>query len=102
MPTDRRAQAVTSARPSRVEDRQNRMRVYLITMGIRVACFPLSVWALMSGYIIIGSLLAGAAIILPGFAMMLANNKDTRRSTSTPVSPVRALPQRPSPRPDDL
>ncbi|CAN5359212.1 hypothetical protein BH23ACT6_BH23ACT6_01370 [soil metagenome] len=100
MPTDRRAQAVTTARPSLIEDRQNRMRVYLITMGIRVACFPLSVWALMSGYIIIGSILAGAAVLLPGFAMLFANNKDTRASSAVPTSPVRALP--PTPRPDDL
>lgn len=76
------------------------MRVYLITMGIRVACFPLSVWALLNGYIIIGSILAAAAVLLPGVAMMTANNKDTRRSTNVPVSPVRALP--PKPRHDDL
>lgn len=76
------------------------MRVYLITMGIRVACFPLSVWVLLSGHIFVGSILAAAAILLPGFAMMFANNKDTRSATSRPVSPVRALP--PTPRPDDL
>ncbi len=76
------------------------MRVYLVTMGIRVACFPLSVWALMSGYLIIGSMLAAAAVLLPGFAMMFANNKDTRSATNGPVSPVRALPT--SHRPDDL
>ena len=76
------------------------MRVYLITMGIRVACFPLSVWALLSGYLIVGSVLAAAAVLLPGFAMMFANNKDTRSATNGPISPVRALP--PTPRPDDL
>ncbi len=99
MPTERRPQAVTSAPPSRSEDRSKRMRAYLIAMSIRIASFPLAVWALMTGHIIIGSVLAAAAILLPSFAVLLANNVDHRNSGSGPVSPTRALP--PSPRPDD-
>lgn len=76
------------------------MRTYIIAMSIRIASFPLSVWALMTGHIVIGSILAAAAILLPSFAVMLANNPDQRHSGTGPVSPVRALP--PTPRPDDL
>lgn len=100
MPTERRPQAVTSAGPSRREDRSHRLRGYLIAMTIRIASFPLAVWALMTGHIIIGSILAAAAILLPSFAVMLANNVDQRHSGTGPVSPVRALP--PTPRHDDL
>lgn len=100
MPTERRPQAVTSAPRSRREDRDGRMRAYLIAMSIRIASFPLSVWALMSGYIVIGCILAAAAILLPSFAVMLANNPDQRRGNAGPISPVRALP--PTPRHDDL
>lgn len=100
MPTGRRSQAVTSAGPSRIEDRNSRMRAYLIAMSIRIASFPLAVWALMSGHIIIGSIFTAAAVLLPSFAVMLANNRDTRSTSTGPVSPVRALP--PTPRPNDL
>jgi hypothetical protein len=100
MRSEKARQAVTSARPSRVEDRQGRMRAYLIAMSVRIASFPLAVWALMTGHIILGSMLAAAAILLPSFAVMLANNVDQRQASTGPVSPVRMLP--PSPRPDDL
>jgi len=100
MRSEETRQAVTSARPSRVDDRRGRMRAYLIAMGVRVASFPLAVWALMTGHIIIGSVLATAAVLLPSFAVMLANNVDQRHASTGIVSPVRALP--PSPRPDDL
>ncbi len=76
------------------------MRAYLIAMSIRIASFPLSVWALLSGHIVIGCILATAAILLPSFAVMIANNPDQRHGSVGPVSPVRALP--PTPRPDDL
>jgi len=76
------------------------MRAYLVAMSVRIVSFPLAVWALMSGQIVIGSVLAAAAILLPSFAVMLANNVDQRHSSNGPVSPVRMLP--PSPRYDDL
>jgi hypothetical protein len=68
------------------------MRTYLIAMTFRILAFPLSVWALLSGHIIIGSALAAAAILIPSFAVMLANNVDHRGSNQAPRSPVRALP----------
>lgn len=76
------------------------MRAYLIAMSIRIASFPLSVWAFVSGYFVVGCILATAAILLPSFAVMLANNPDQRRANAGPISPVRALP--PTPRHDDL
>ena len=79
MPTERRPQAVTSAPRSRREDRDARMRAYLIAMSIRIASFPLSVWALMSGYIVLGCILATAAILLPSFAV---TSDVTPKSTS--------------------
>ncbi|MGB7425797.1 MAG: DUF3099 domain-containing protein [Ornithinimicrobium sp.] len=100
MPTESRPQAVTTARRSRREDRNDRLRGYLIAMSIRIASFPLAVWALSTGHIIIGSILAAAAVLLPSFAVMLANNVDQRQSKSMLTSPVRALP--PTPRRDDL
>lgn len=68
------------------------MRTYLIVMSIRILAFPLSVWALVTGYIVIGSVLAVAAVLIPSFAVMLANNVDHRGGTQPPRSPVRALP----------
>ncbi|MGB7448258.1 MAG: DUF3099 domain-containing protein [Ornithinimicrobium sp.] len=100
MRSEKSPQAVTSTRRSRIEDRRGRMRAYLIAMSVRIASFPLAVWALMTGHIVIGSMLAAAAILLPSFAVMMANNVDQRQATSGPVSPVRMLP--PSPRHDDL
>lgn len=95
MRTPQRSQAVTSARRSRQEDRSSRLRTYVIAMSLRIAAFPLSVWALLTGHIVIGSLLAVAAVLIPSFAVMLANNVDHRGSVQAPRSPVRALPPGP-------
>ncbi|MCE0487631.1 DUF3099 domain-containing protein [Ornithinimicrobium sp. EGI L100131] len=67
------------------------MRTYLIAMTIRIVSFPLAVLALLDGRIVVGSLLATAAIFIPSFAVMLANNVDHRRDQPAPVSPVRRL-----------
>jgi Protein of unknown function (DUF3099) len=67
------------------------MRAYLIAMSIRIVSFPLAVWALLSGYIVLGSVLATAAVLIPSFAVMLANNVDRRKGTAAPRSPVRRL-----------
>ncbi|UJH71049.1 DUF3099 domain-containing protein [Ornithinimicrobium sp. INDO-MA30-4] len=96
MRTNRRLQGVTTAPVSRREDRNNRMRTYLYAMSFRVAAFPLSVWALMSGQLVIGIILAMAAIFIPSVAVMTANNVDHRQASNGPVSPTRALPVTPS------
>lgn len=68
------------------------MRAYLVAMSIRIISFPLAVWALLSGQVVLGSVLAAAAILIPTFAVMLANNVDHRRGAQVPRSPVRQLP----------
>jgi Protein of unknown function (DUF3099) len=73
------------------------MRNYLVAMGFRTVAFPLGVWALVSGWSVIGWVLAAAAVFLPSIAVMFANAVDRRRSTSRPVSPTRALPPGPGP-----
>lgn len=93
MRTPQQPQAVTSAPRSRQEDRADRMRTYLVVMSLRILAFPLSVWALMTGHMVIGSALAAAAILIPSLAVMLANNVDHRGSVQAPRSPVRALPR---------
>lgn len=68
------------------------MRTYLIAMGIRTVCFPLAVWALVSGWILLGWVLGLVAVVMPSLAVMLANAVDQRRQPGEPESPVRALP----------
>lgn len=66
--------SITSARPSRALDRSGRERRYVLTMGIRMACFVLAIaidgpwrWAFVVG-----------AVVLPYFAVVLANVSSTR------------------------
>lgn len=68
------------------------MRAYLIAMGVRTVSFPLAVWALVSGWTVLGWILAAAALLLPSVAVMLANAVDQRRSVGAPLRPSRALP----------
>lgn len=84
---------MTTVRRSPKEDRDQRMRNYTIAMAIRTAAFPLAVWALLSGWIVVGVLLALAATFLPQVAVMLANAVDHRTApASTLTSPTRMLP----------
>lgn len=86
-------QPVTTLRRSPKEDRDQRMRSYVIAMSIRTLSFPLAVWALLSGWIVVGLLLALAATFLPQVAVMLANAVDHRSGPVGAVaSPTRALP----------
>lgn len=60
---------VTSVRVNPAEDRAHRMRVYFITMTIRVACvaslfFVRGWWVLLAG---------AGAVILPYIAVLIAN-----------------------------
>lgn len=69
------------------------MRSYLIAMGIRTASFPLAVWAIVSEWYLVGSLLVAAAVVLPSVAVMIANAVDRRTSVTGPApqSPVQGL-----------
>ena len=88
MPTTRShpvsPQSVTSAPESRTEDQARRLKHYLVTMGIRTACFVLLVvidhpirWVFAFG-----------AVFLPFFAVVAANAVTPRvRGRVRPVLP---------------
>ena len=63
------AQSVTSAAESRTEDQARRLRRYLVTMGIRTACFVLLV-VIDDWY---RWIFAAGAVFLPFFAVVAAN-----------------------------
>ncbi|USQ78252.1 DUF3099 domain-containing protein [Ornithinimicrobium faecis] len=86
------AQGVTTVRRSPKEDREQRMRSYAIAMSIRTVSFPLAVWALLSGWTVIGIVLALAATFLPQVAVMTANAVDHRTAPAGHLtSPTRML-----------
>ncbi len=92
---------MTSVRRSPKEDRDQRLRSYLIAMAIRTVSFPLAVWALLSGWLVVGLVLAAAATFLPQIAVMIANAVDNRTAPAgTITSPTRALPPAPQRHPD--
>jgi hypothetical protein len=66
---------ITSARPGRSLDSAARNRRYLITMGIRLACFALAI--AIDGWLRWVFLIAAA--VLPAVAVLLANASDLRR-----------------------
>ena len=77
------------------------MRQYLIAMGIRTVAFPVAVWAFMTERYAIAWVAAFLAIVIPSFAVMIANAVDQRQAprTDRPQSPTRRLgpaPQRPA------
>ena len=74
------------------------MRTYLIAMVIRTVSFPLAVWALLSGWMVVGLIFAAAAVFLPQIAVTSANAVDRRTAPDTaPISPIRALPEATAP-----
>ncbi len=87
-PGHRPVQAVTTARASVERDRARRMWEYLLAMGFRILAFPASVWLLLNDREVLGVLLAGAAVVIPSIAVVLANNVDRRGSARGPT-PVR-------------
>ncbi|WP_122263779.1 DUF3099 domain-containing protein [Ornithinimicrobium cerasi] len=101
-PARRPAQAVTSTRRSQEDDRQHRMRSYLVAMGLRTVSFPIAVWAFVNDHLVVGWVFVVLAVVIPSIAVMLANAVD-RRGTSqgaAPLSPVQGLgPADPAPAP---
>ena len=67
-------QTVTSAPESLEEEQSTRIRRYLITMGIRTACFILAV--VLHGWL--RWTFAAGAIVLPFFAVVMANSTRPR------------------------
>lgn len=69
------------------DDQDERMRRYLVSMGIRTVCFILAVVALaVLHWTLIGWTLVIAAVLLPYVAVVMANA--TRSRTSTALGPV--------------
>jgi len=92
--------AVTGLPTSLQDDQGQRMRRYLVSMGIRTACFILAVVALAGlHWTLIGWTLVVAAVILPYVAVVMANA--TRSGRSTTLGPVTTNdPTTPRPSPD--
>jgi hypothetical protein len=91
------AHLVTQAQRPRSEDIAYRERRYLIMMGVRVACFILTVVLFTAGAGWLAAIPAVGALVIPYFAVVFANGG--REPTSTrgfrPYEPN--LPQRYSP-----
>ena len=69
-----KVQSVTSARESLAEDQRHRIHRYLLTMGIRTACFVGAVVAGMVGAPMwVWGSLAVLAVVLPYVAVVFAN-----------------------------
>ncbi|HXR68353.1 MAG TPA: DUF3099 domain-containing protein [Dermatophilaceae bacterium] len=79
--------SVTSLPASLEDDQAQRMRRYLVSMGIRTACFILAVVALaVLHWTVVGWGLVAGAVVLPYIAVVMANA--TRSPQSTPLAPV--------------
>ena len=89
-------QSVTSAPQSAADEQAQRLRRYLLTMAFRVVCTILAVVA--SGWV--RWTLVAAAVILPYFAVVMANSVRPRSDfdvapVADEVHPVRAIDRNP-------
>ena len=77
-------QSVTTARTKAADDLNARMKHYLVTMGIRTACFVLAF--LTSGWV--RWTCVGLAVVLPYVAVVFANARSPRAAGRlAPVAP---------------
>ena len=78
-----RAYLVTEAQPALSADVAARQRRYLIMMGIRVLCFGLTIALFVAGAGWFAAIPAAGAILIPYFAVVIANGgrepADTKR-----------------------
>ena len=83
VPRNRRPQValVTQAQPSLSADIAARQRRYLIMMGIRVACFALTIALFVAGAGWFAAIPAVGAIAIPYFAVVIANGGRELAST---------------------
>ena len=72
---------ITSAGRGRTLDLEERQKRYLITMGVRTACFLL--FLVVPGWWKLAAL--GAAALLPAFAVLFANSADHRPPPVVPA-----------------
>ncbi|MGV8968247.1 MAG: DUF3099 domain-containing protein [Cellulomonas sp.] len=82
---------ITSAPEPLADEVARRTRRYLIQMGIRVVCFLSAVltWGLIPAWI--SWILIASAVVLPYFAVILANAGRERRDVAPPAMAPRAL-----------
>jgi Flp pilus assembly protein TadB len=81
--------SVTGLPTSIQDDQGERMRRYLVSMGIRTACFILAVIALAwLHWTVIGWTLLIAAVILPYIAVVMANATRSRLSSTLGAVPT--------------
>lgn len=85
--------SISSVPTSIADDQSARMRTYLISMGIRTACFILAALAyVVTGWVWLTLLLSVLAIVLPYPAVVLANNSGNRQSHfMVPATPSREI-----------
>ncbi len=74
-------QLVTEAQPSLSADIAARQRRYLIMMGIRIACFALTIALFVAGAGWFAAIPAVGAIAIPYFAVVIANGGREPAST---------------------
>lgn len=95
--------SVTSLPASLQDDQNARMRRYLVSMGIRTTCFVLAAITIsVLHWTVVGWVLVIAAVIIPYFAVVVANTTRPRRSMMLgPVTPHDDGPPQLSPRRPD-
>lgn len=77
--SDEQVFTVTGLPSSLKDDQARRMHRYLLSMGIRTACFVLAVVALaVLHWTVVGWALVSAAVVLPYIAVVVANARRTR------------------------
>ena len=98
--------SVTGLPESLQDDQNGRMRRYLVSMGIRTTCFVLAAIAIpVLHWTVVGWGLVIAAVILPYFAVVVANATRPRGSmvlgpvTSNDVAAPQLSPRRPDEEP---
>lgn len=93
----RDAPAVTSLPQSPQDEATGRVRRYIITMGIRMACFALTVFVTPYGWYT--WVFATAAAVLPYIAVVFANAAAPTRRTraESPVQQLEARAQKQAP-----
>jgi Protein of unknown function (DUF3099) len=74
------AYLVTEAQQSRSAEISQRQRRYLVMMGIRVVCFVVTVVMFLNHLGWLSLIPAAGAILLPYFAVVVANSRDPRSS----------------------
>jgi hypothetical protein len=86
----RQVHSVTSAPPSLRDDQHERMVRYLVSMGIRTACFILAVvFMVWLHWTIAGWVFIGLAAVLPYVAVVMANAARVQRvDVLAPVTPA--------------